>query len=190
MSRMRTRGASNRSSSRLSSASAGCRLFCCISPLLADTILEEAARPMHRVLLSQKLMRLSMEVLRRRLYRAPYPNDRNQCVEGFLIERLMGLWGRHDELQPEAMIKFNDLVNVVRIELLERLVHEQKGRLRGCILAATEMVEVSRGGRDSEADVERNELLSATRLAAALLKVGNSPVGIFRIADIDAESKI
>src|ERR1700746_796788 len=102
----------------------------------------------------------------------------------------MGFRSRHNELQPEAVIKLNDLMNVVRIELLKRLVHEQKGRLRGCILAAAEVVEVGGRGCNPWADVERNELLSATRFAAALLKIGNPPVGIFRIADIDAKSKI
>src|SRR5712672_970061 len=130
MSRMRTTGASKRSRSKLRSASAACWLFCCMSPFLADALFEESARLMHRVLAAEKLVGVSIEVLRRRLNRPTHPNDRNQCIEGFLIERLMRLRCGHDQLQSEAVVELNDLVDVVGIKFLERLIHQQKSRLR------------------------------------------------------------
>src|SRR6266436_69381 len=89
MSRVRARGPSNRSSRRLSNASAADWLFRCMSPFLKDTLFKETARLMHRVLLAQKHMRVVMEMLRRCLNGATNPDDRNQCVKGFLIKGLI-----------------------------------------------------------------------------------------------------
>src|SRR6266446_3483643 len=171
MSRVRARGPSNRSSRRLSNPSAAYWLFRCMSPFLTDTLFKEAARLMHRILLAQKHMRVVMEVLRRCLDGATNPDDRNQSVKSFLVERLMRFRRGHDELQSHAVVELNDLVDVVGIEFFERLVHQQKGRLWRRVATASEMIEVRRCSGDAETNIERNEFLPTAGFATTLFKI-------------------
>src|SRR3546814_1573707 len=84
----------------------------------------------------------------------------------------------HDQLQPEAVVELNDLVDVVGIKFLERLIHQQKSRLWRRIPAAAQMIEIGRCGRHAEADIERDEFLSAACLATTLLEIGDPPIAL------------
>src|ERR1043166_5131792 len=107
MSLTRVLGASNRSSNKWSRVSAGSWLFRCIFAFPADPLFEETTRLMHRIFAVQKIARRGMEMLCGRLNGAPRADDGNQCVEGFLVHRLMRLWGSHDELKSETFIELN-----------------------------------------------------------------------------------
>src|SRR3546814_14529534 len=66
----------------------------------------------------------------------------------------------HDQLQPEAVVELNDLVDVVGIKFLERLIHQQKSRLWRRIPAAAQMIEI---GRRSEERRVGKECVSTCR---------------------------
>src|SRR6266851_2378479 len=99
MSRTRSLGASNRSSSVFSSPSAVSKLFCCIFTFPADQIFKVVSRLMHRIFGAEQVVGGGMKMLCRCVDSPTDPDDRDQSIECFLIERLVSLRRGHDELK-------------------------------------------------------------------------------------------
>src|ERR1043166_7823476 len=167
----RALGSSYRSSNRLSRDSAGGELLCCIPTFPTHALLKIAARPVHRVFAVQEIVRCPMEMLCRCLDGTADTNNRNQGIKRFLIQRLVCFRRSHDQLESKSSVELHHLVDVVRIELFERLVHQQQGGLRWHLLAATEMIVIRRRCSNAQANIEGDELLSAACLPTTLLKI-------------------